>query len=127
MAIALTTTGDVDRIPLNSCYVAPTSSGAQAERVAAWLNSSWMRVVARLSALPAASGFARFSAQTVARLPLPAAVLADTQLNSLARAGRSGGVVQEELDDVVARHLGLSTSGRRALQSVVGKGPTTHR
>jgi hypothetical protein len=126
-AIALTTTDDGGRIPLNSCYIAPTPNGAQADRVAAWLNSTWIRVVARLSALPAAGGFARFSAETVARLPLPAAVLADTQLDSLARAGRAGNLVQEELDDIVARHLGLSSPGRRALQSVVGKGPTTRR
>ncbi|MFL5403906.1 MAG: Eco57I restriction-modification methylase domain-containing protein [Gemmatimonadales bacterium] len=119
VAAALTTTDDQSRIPLNSCYVAPTSCRAHAERVAAWLNSSWLRVVARLSAVPAAGGFSRFSARTVAQLPLPDAVLSDSRLDRLAQAGRGGCAVQEELDDIAGRHLGLSPAAEHALRSLV--------
>jgi hypothetical protein len=118
-AATLSTAGDVDRIPLNSCYVAPVQSGAKAQAITAWLNSTWLRAAARLGAVPASSGFARFNAQVVARLPLPDSALADPGLSRLARAGRAGAVVQEELDDLVSRHLGLSSSAQSALRAVL--------
>ncbi|HVD33679.1 MAG TPA: hypothetical protein VNC19_08895, partial [Gemmatimonadales bacterium] len=118
VAVALSKPPDREHIPLNSCYVAPMPTGAQAERLAAWLNSTWLRAAARTGAVPAASGFARFNAQVVARLPLPDGVLADGRLSRVAREGRAGRAVQEELDDIVARHLGLSAAAQRALRSV---------
>jgi hypothetical protein len=125
-AVALSKPRDRAHIPLNSCYVAPMLTGAEAERLAAWLNSTWLRAVARVIAVPAASGFARFNAQVVARLPLPIGALADTGLSRIAREGRAGRAVQEELDDIAARHLGLPGSARSALRSVLDHA-TTHR
>jgi Eco57I restriction-modification methylase len=123
---ALSKPQDRVHIPLNSCYVAPMPTGAEAERLAAWLNSSWLRAAAQVSAVPAAGGFFRFNAQLVARLPLPSGVLADPSLSRIAREGRGGRAVQEELDDIAARHLGLSASGRSALRSLLD-GATEHR
>lgn len=125
-AVALTGARDADRVPLNSCYVAATSTAAEAERVAAWLNSSWIRAAALLSAVPAAGGFRRFSAATVGGLPLPASVLSDSNLSVLAGAGRRGEPVQEHLDDLAARHLGLSAGERTTLGRLVAPG-TDHR
>jgi hypothetical protein len=119
VAVALSKPSDREHIPLNSCYVAPMRTGAEAERLAAWLNSTWLGAAARTGAVPAASGFARFNAQVVARLPLPDTVLADVRLSRITREGRAGQAVQEELDDIVARHLGLSASAQTALRSVV--------
>jgi hypothetical protein len=117
-ATALTTTDDLARIPLNSCYVAPAGTATHAERLAAWLNSSWLRVAARLTAVPAASGFSRYNARTVSQLPLPASVLSDSRLSRIRRDGQSGNLRQEELDDIAARHLGLSTAAQNALLSL---------
>ena len=125
-AVALSKPRDREYIPLNSCYVAPMRTSADAERLAAWLNSTWIRAVARIGAVPAASGFARFNAQVVARLPLPDMALADGRLSRIASEGRAGRAVQEELDDIVALHLGLSPSAQSALRSVVG-GAAQHR
>jgi hypothetical protein len=125
-AVALSKPRDREHIPLNSCYVAPMRTGAEAERLAAWLNSTWLRAAARTRAVPAASGFARFNAQVVARLPLPDRVLADVRLSRITREARAGRAVQEELDDIVARHLGLSASAQSALRSVVD-GAAQHR
>jgi Eco57I restriction-modification methylase len=116
-AAALTEPDDRLQIPLNSCYVAAMPSAAAAERLAAWLNCSWVRVLARIGAVPAASGFVRYNAGVVGRLPLPATVTTDATLSRLAREGRAGRAVQEELDDITARHLGLSTSAQRAFRS----------
>jgi hypothetical protein len=117
---ALTTSRDLEQIPLNSCYVAPATSAAEALRLAAWLNSTWVRIAARVGAVPAASGFARFNAGVIARLPLPGPALEDLALDRLARVGRAGESVQQELDDLVARHLGLSTSDQSALLGLAG-------
>jgi hypothetical protein len=119
VAAALTTPSDLQQIPLNSCYVAPTKSVVEAERLTACLNSTWLRAAARLGAVPAASGFARFNAQTIARLPLPIAAFADATLTRLAQQGRAGAPVQEELDETVAGHLGLSSDAQNALRAVV--------
>jgi hypothetical protein len=118
-AAALTGAGDADRVPLNSCYVAATPTAVEAERLTAWLNSTWIRAAALLSAVPAAGGFRRFSAATVGGLPLPASVLSDSDLSGLARAGRRGEPVQEHLDDLAARHLGLSAGERTTLGRLV--------
>jgi Eco57I restriction-modification methylase len=126
IAVALSKPGDRQHIPLNSCYVAPMRTGADAERLAAWLNSTWLSAAARIWAVPAASGFSRFNAQVVSRLPLPDRVLADERLSRITREGRAGRPVQEELDDIVARHLGLSASVQSVLRSVVD-GAAQHR
>jgi len=125
-AAALTTRNDLHQIPLNSCYVATMKTVVEAERLTACLNSTWLRAAARLGAVPAASGFARFNAQTIARLPLPVSAFADSVLSRLAQEGRTGALVQEELDEVVAGHLGLSRDAQNALRAVVD-GAAGHR
>jgi hypothetical protein len=126
VAVSLTTKEDRAFIPLNSCYVAPVHSAAGAERLAAWLNSSWLRAAATLGAVPAAGGYSRFNARVVSRLPLPDTVLADARLSEITRAGRAGQVVQEELDDIAGQHLDLSQRARSALHTVLD-GTATHR
>ncbi|HEY5940367.1 MAG TPA: hypothetical protein VIT87_06070, partial [Gemmatimonadales bacterium] len=114
------------QIPLNSCYVLTTKSMVEAERLSACLNSTWLRAVARLGAVPAASGFARFNARTIARLPLPSSVFADSALTRFAQLGRAGALIQGELDVAVAGHLNLSGRARNALRAVVD-GAARHR
>ena len=126
-ACHLTGRRDAARIPLNTCYVAAAGSAEQAERLAAWLNSSWIRAVARIGAVPAAGGFHRFAAGVVARLPLPVGVTADAELSAIARAGRRGERTQEALDDIAARHLGLSGADRSALGRIVAAGAAARR
>jgi hypothetical protein len=121
-AAALVSRHDLQRIPLNSCYVAPAVSAMRAHAVAAWLNATWIRAIARAGAVPASGGFARFNARVVARLPLPSSALTDPALARLARVARSGVAVQEDLDDLVARHLGLSSSAQKKLRAVVDGG-----
>jgi hypothetical protein len=99
--------------------VALLKNAAQAEALAGWLNSTWIGAVARLSAVPASSGFARFNAHVVSRLPLTPSSLGDPLLSELARGARSGELVQEELDNLVAKHLGLSISAQRALRAAL--------
>jgi hypothetical protein len=119
VAAALTTAADLRCIALNSCYVAAAPDAPVAERLAACLNSTWLRAVAMLNAVPAASGFSRFSARTVGALPLPASILADPSLSTLAEEAREGATVQAGLDQLVAQHLGLSKTGQNALRAVV--------
>jgi hypothetical protein len=104
-----------DTIPLNSCYVALARNDPEADRLAAWLNSSWLRAAARAGAVPAAGGCSRFTAATVGALPLAAAALADPDLSTLARLAAEGRRVQADLDDVTARHLCLTEAHRRTL------------
>ena len=126
VAAPLTGRRDARLVPLNTCYVAPTPSAVEADRLAAWLNSTWLRAASRAVAVPAASGFARFTAATVGRLPLPAAVQRCPSLAELAAAGRRGESVQEDLDDLAARHLALSAAHRAALRRFLA-GSTDHR
>jgi hypothetical protein len=119
---AVSLSGLPDIIPLNSCYVAQLPSDAQADRLAAWLNTSWIRAAARAGAVPAAGGCARYSAATVGALPLPVGVLTDDDLTTLARSARDGGRVQAELDDITARYLGLDASRRSALLGSLERG-----
>jgi hypothetical protein len=104
-------------VALNSCYVLEARSDGDADGICAWLNSTWIRVLARLVAAPASGGYARFSAGVVGSLPGPADAV---QLAPLGRQGTSGGDVQEELDERVARLLGLADDERRALEGVAG-------
>ena len=122
-AAALTGAEDERLIPLNSCYVAPTRDGAMARRIAAWLNATWIGTVARAGAMPASGGDARLSAGTVGALPLPATVLADSRFDALARAGRAGARIQDDLDDLAAEHLGLASAVRELLRRVAAECP----
>jgi hypothetical protein len=126
-AAALTSSKDLSRIPLNSCYVAPVSSALQADALTAWLNSTWIRAVAAVGAVPASGGFHRFNARVVNQLPLPLAAFIDPALAELGQAGRAGKPVQEGLDDLVGEHLSLSTRARRALRAALGSSSPNHR
>ena len=126
VAATLVTTRERELIPLNSCYAVTVSSADRAHALAAWLNSTWLRAAARAVAMPAAGGYARFNAEVVGRLPLPNLALLDSNLVRLSRAGRRGLAVQDEIDDLVAAHLALSSSAQSALRHVVD-GPTGNR
>jgi hypothetical protein len=126
-AAALTSSHDISSIPLNTCYVAPLPTSTQAQALAAWLNSTWISTVARLSAVPASGGFARFNARVVAELPPPPSALVDPALAQLARRGRAGESVQADLDRLVAQHLELSTSAQRSFHALVDCGSFDHR
>lgn len=104
-----------DQIPLNTCYVAVAPDASTALRLAAWLNSTWVRAAARLAAPPAANGFGRFTAHVVAALPLPDATLADAALSDLALAGARGDDIQPDLDAHTARILALTPAAADAL------------
>jgi hypothetical protein len=126
-ACALGGERDADLIPLNTCYVAPVRSEADAARLAAWLNSSWIGVIARCGAVPAAGGFYRFTAAAIARLPLPPTVLTDDELLALAISARRGEPIQEALDERAAGHLALSARERAALAGLVASGAAHRR
>ena len=126
-AAALTTRNDSQCIPLNTCYVAPVATALQAHALAAWLNSTWIRAVAVLGAVPAAGGFFRFNAAVVTALPLPPAVLADRDLAQLALQGRAGNTVEREIDALVAQHLDLPERAQRVLRDALGSCPIDHR
>jgi hypothetical protein len=126
-ACALTGRRDEELLPLNTCYVAATGTAGEAERLAAWLNSTWIRAVARLGAVPASGGFHRFTAAAVGRVPLPHAVMSDEALLELSRAGRRGEPVQEEIDEVAASHLGLTAGDRSRLASLLSRSPADRR
>ena len=126
-ACALLESHDACLIPLNTCYIAPARSAAEAERLAAWLNCTWLRAIARLGAVPASGGFHRFTAALVSRLPLPASALTDGALLEAARSGRAGQPVQECIDDIAAGHLALSTRDRTALARLVARGAAHRR
>jgi len=126
-AAALTTRNDSQRIPLNTCYVAPVASALQAHALTAWLNSTWIRAIAMLNAVPASGGFFRFNAGVVTALPLPPAALADRDLAQLALQGRAGHPVETEIDALVAHHLSLPERAHRALRDALGPCPIDHR
>jgi len=124
-AAILSGPGERDRVPLNSCYLLPCQGEEEALALAAWLNSSWCRAAARLSATVARGGFARFDARTIGRLPFSVTALADPALVSLARRAISGAAVQESIDDLCAAHLALPSRARDALLRLAG--PAAHR
>ena len=117
-AVALADDGARTQIPLNTCYLLSAPDQATAERLTAWLNTTWLRAAARLVATPAAGGFARFNARVVGGLPLPDSALIDPALGELCRAGAEGRAVQPELDALAARHLALEPDVARALAQV---------
>ena len=121
-ALALTGPGDAALIPLNSCYLLALPDAPQALALSAWLNTSWLRALARLDADPAAGGYARFNARVVAALPLPDGVLHDPQLVELAERGARGDPIQEPLDAHAAALLSLSSTARAELAAVAGVG-----
>ena len=109
-------------IPLNTCYVMPVRDRPSALRLAAWLNSTWCRVLAAAVADPASGGFRRFNARVVSSLPAPPALFGDDRLLILGTAGVGGTLDQKDLDDRVALLLALTPSERAALEAVAPGG-----
>lgn len=126
-ATALCEAGSREIIPLNSCYLVALPDRETALALSAWLNSTWIRVAARLTADQAASGFARFNARVVAALPLPSPALTDPALAELALRGAAGDPIQEELDAVVAEHLALEPTVRAVLAAAEHRGGSARR
>jgi hypothetical protein len=121
-AAALTGRTHARLVPLNTCYVIALPNRSVTLVLTAWLNSTWIRALARTAADKAAGGFARFNARVVADLPLPPSVLADSRLSALAERGAEGEQIQEELDDVCAEHLRLPRYVRTILAEAAGSG-----
>jgi hypothetical protein len=105
-------------VPLNTCYVVGLSSRRAAVRLAAWLNSTWIRALAKIGADVARGGYARFNARAVGATPLPPAVLEDEELYSLGQRALRGDRIQEQLDALVSRTLSLSDAAQTALKRV---------
>lgn len=114
-AAALEERPDRRLVPLNTCYVIVTAGPSAAHALAAWLNSTWMRVLASLVAQPASSGYRRFGAATVGSLPLPTSLDGDPTLADIGVRMARGESVQAELDSVAAGHLGLDADACDAL------------
>ena len=104
-------------LPLNSCYFAVVRNADEANALTAWLNSSWIGILARLGADPARGGFARFNARTVGALPWPIAAGEDDRLSSFT-TDHPHFEDHDALDQLVADHLGLDSRERRALRSL---------
>lgn len=112
-AVALSDRPDI--VPVNTCYVAAAASARGALVLAAWLNSTPIRILARLGADPAMGGFARFNARTVGAIPFPVAAPAHPTLSTLATRANADPDFQVELDACVADLLGLDAADRAAL------------
>jgi hypothetical protein len=110
-----------DHIPVNSCYVIAVDGEDRMLAIAAWLNSAPIRALARLSAEPAANGYARYRAGNVGSVPLPVSVLDSAELARIAGRGWSD-TVAAELDEMAAQHLGLTRVEREAIDAFVAAG-----
>ena len=103
-------------IPLNTCYVLAAPSRDDGLRLAVWLNTTWIRAVARSLATMAASGFTRYGAATVGAVPCPASALADDELLAIGRAAlRNRRLDQTAADTAAARILRLDATDRGLL------------
>jgi len=114
-------------IPLNSCYLTPTSDVRTALRLAAWLNCTWCRALATAIAEPASGGYARFNARVISALPLPSSVLESADLLALARVGIAGSLRQKVLDDCCADLLSLDERDQHLLAGLAGPGTLAGR
>jgi hypothetical protein len=117
-AVALVGAGHDRLVPLNSCYVATVGNGTAALALTAWLNSTWLRALARTKADAAQGGYARFNARVVGGLPGPPCILQDAGLVELSKAGHAGRQVQDAIDIHVAGQLGLTSAECGALRQL---------
>jgi hypothetical protein len=93
-----------DPIPLNTCYGAAVPDEFTACWLAAWLNSAPIRAAAAALAERASGGAFRFSATTVARLPLPSHP-ADAHCAALADIGRAATRGEDWNRDALDSHV----------------------
>ncbi len=98
---------------MNTCYVIRTADAAACRFLAAMLNSTWLRALAAMHAPEAASGFRRFNASVIERLPFPGGEC-DPGLHALAGVPRTRDV-RDRIDEYVANLLGLERDERHAL------------
>jgi hypothetical protein len=135
-AAALTGAGASALVPLNTCYCIGTRSAAEAHALAAWLNSTWIRGIARATAAPASGGFSRYTAATIAAMPIPA----EPEDPVLCEIGREAACAaasvphssadadagcQRRIDDRVAALLALTEADRDVLAAAARR--PTHR
>lgn len=106
-------------VPLNTCYGVAVPDDTTAFWLTAWLNSPPIRALAAVLAERASGGAFRFSAATVAALPLPERA-AGRHVSALAALGRAALDGKEPDDDALAAHalrvLGLGDDVATALQ-----------
>ena len=103
-------------VPLNTCYVMELADDDATVALAAWLNSTWIRTLARVSAAMARGGYARFNAATVASLPLPPEVLGNRTLQRLGHTSLAGANCRSDIDELTGRILELDSAARGALE-----------
>jgi hypothetical protein len=120
-AVALTGPGARKQIPLNSCYLVATATAAEAHALAAWLNTSWCRILAAHGADPASGGFHRFNARCVAALPFPSGGLGAAWLDAASPDAAGNPLSPEALDDRAADLLDLDANERLALADLAGE------
>jgi hypothetical protein len=104
-------------IPLNSCYVIVVRDAREAAALTAWLNSSWIRALARLRAEPAAGGAARFGARAVGGVPWDPRILDHDALGGLTDSAED----TARLDTLVAQTLGLDARDCAALAPLAAR------
>ncbi len=121
-AAALTGPGAAALVPLNTCYCVRACGSAEAHALSAWLNSTWLRGIARATAAPAAGGFSRYSAGTIAALPIPAEA-ADRELAAAGADAAAGQAAQERIDRRVSVLLTLTGVERDVLAAAAGTAP----
>jgi hypothetical protein len=100
---------------LNTCYYLATATAEEALTIALWLNTTPLRAAARWQAERALSGYRRYNAVAIGRLPLPASVtdrgrpLGRQIADLAARAGSSPTTDDSDHADALAcQLLGLS-------------------
>ncbi|MEE8133866.1 MAG: N-6 DNA methylase [Gemmatimonadales bacterium] len=106
-------------LPLNTCYCAATPSGRDAHIVTAVLNSTWVIPYVRSAADEARGGYRRLNARVMDRIPIPADSARLTSAISISkRAHAQQHVEQNELDEVVAEALDISTATQARLRTM---------
>lgn len=118
-AVALDETRLATAVPLNTCYIARLPDRAAALTVALILNTTWARAIAQVTADEARGGYRRINARVAGQMPVPAGSTRLALAAFGAAAHRNRHADQDQLDDVVADALGLSTTVRHLLRRVV--------
>ena len=106
-------------VPLNTCYVTGLNSGRAAVCLAAWLNSTVIRAIAKVGADIARGGYSRFNARAVGSIPCPPEMLDSDTLYQLGVGALRGDRIQEKLDAHVVDILSLSDAALAAAKRVV--------
>ena len=117
-------------VPLNTTYFFNVQSSHEGRLLTALLNSTWIRLYATVVAEPAMSGFFRFLAWTVERIPWPIHLRprgrAANRLVRLTQAAESELTtpIVDEIDEVVAQAYGLTREQQAVLRTLTTVYPT---